>query len=96
MKKYKVSKKELILDSFSQTVTRISYIIDLLNSPGAKEKPKDIIKRYDASLKISFEKLRTLGKMGGIKSEKVEEIIEQWQTIRESRSSEVDELFKRG
>lgn len=96
MKKYKVSKKELILDSFSQTVTRINAIIDLLKGPGTKEKTKDMIKLYEFRLEISFEKLRTLGKMGGIKSEKVEEIIKQWQMIRESKSYEVDELFKRG
>lgn len=96
LKKKKISKKELIHDSYLKTLHELESISSWLGSEESKKRPENMRRFYEGRFDSLCDKLRTISKMMKLNKfslDKLEKFILRFEKIKEGKRSEIEEFF---
>ena len=96
MKKKKISKKDLMYDSYLKTLHELESISIWLESEESKRRPENMRRFYEGRFDSLCDKLRTLSKMMKLNKfalDKLENFILRFEKIKEGKRYEIEEFF---
>lgn len=97
LKKKKISKKELIYDSYLTTLHQIEAVAKWLDDEENFCRPENMRRFYEGRFEALLQKIITLAKMMKLKKESMktlEGFILKCEKIKERKRSEIDEFFE--